>query len=122
MVDQPHLSAAEDRRLGPVQGGNVGSLYENSPLGRLCLLYTSLDENITAVGIPARPVKKDGVPIPKKPKTVIGEHDQKILEELESLRNQVERLKNELEEMKNGKDGHGEDRHEEDRHEDNEHE
>ena len=77
-----------------------------------CLLYTSdncsiaanavllrqLDENITAVGIPARPVKKDGVPIEKKKKTIISEHNRKMMEQLEELQKEVEVLRKALEE------------------------
>lgn len=84
--------------LGSFEVGDNCSIAANA------VLLRPLEENSTAVGIPARAVKKDGVPIPKKPKTVIGEHDQKLLDEVRALRSEVERLKGELEEVKNGKE------------------
>ena len=51
--------------LGSFEVGDNCSIAANA------VLLRQLDENITAVGIPARPVKKDGVPIEKKKKTII---------------------------------------------------
>ena len=78
--------------LGSFEVGDNCSIAANA------VLLRQLDENITAVGIPARPVKKDGVPIEKKKKTIISEHNRKMMEQLEELQKEVEVLRKELEE------------------------
>ena len=78
--------------LGSFEVGDNGSIAANA------VLLRRLDENITAVGIPARPVKKDGVPIEKKKKTIISEHNRKMMEQLEELQKEVEVLRHALEE------------------------
>ena len=50
----------------------------------------------SCVGIPARPVKKDGVKLQKKEKVVLGEHDKKLVEQIEALQDEVSQLKREL--------------------------
>ena len=65
--------------LGSFEVGDNCSIAANA------VLLRQLDENITAVGIPARPVKKDGVPIEKKKKTIISEHNRKMMEQLVEL-------------------------------------
>ena len=71
---------------------------DNCSIAANAVLLRQLDENITAVGIPARPVKKDGVPIEKKKKTIISEHNRKMMEQLEELQKEVEVLRKALEE------------------------
>ena len=84
--------------------GDNCTIYQGVTLGDNCsiaanaVLLRQLDENITAVGIPARPVKKDGVPIEKKKKTIISEHNRKMMEQLEELQKEVEVLRKALEE------------------------
>lgn len=78
--------------LGSFEVGDNCSIAANA------VLLRQLDENITAVGIPARPVKKDGVPIEKKKKTIISEHNRKMMEQLEELQKEVEVLRKALEE------------------------
>lgn len=78
--------------LGSFEVGDNCSIAANA------VLLRQLDENITAVGIPARPVKKDGVPIQKKQKTLISEHNRKMMEQMETLQKEVEFLKKALEE------------------------
>ena len=78
--------------LGSFEVGDNCSIAANA------VLLRQLDENITAVGIPARPVKKDGVPIEKKKKTIISEHNRKMMEQLEELQKEVEALRKALEE------------------------
>ena len=73
--------------LGSFEVGDNCSIAANA------VLLRQLDENITAVGIPARPVKKDGVPIEKKKKTIISEHNRKMMEQLEELQKEVEVLR-----------------------------
>lgn len=76
--------------LGSFEVGDNCSIAANA------VLLQPLEENITAVGIPARPVKKDGIALPKKQKMILGEHDRRLLEEIEKLRKEVESLKKEL--------------------------
>lgn len=78
--------------LGSFEVGDNCSIAANA------VLLRQLDENITAVGIPARPVKKDGVPIQKKQKTIISEHNRMMMEQLEKLQKEVEVLRKALEE------------------------
>lgn len=76
--------------LGSFEVGDNCSIAANA------VLLRQLDENITAVGIPARPVKVDGVALPKKQKMILGEHDRKLMEQIDSLRREVEELKTAL--------------------------
>lgn len=76
--------------LGSFEVGDNCSIAANA------VLLRQLDENITAVGIPARPVKVDGVALPKKQKMILGEHDRKLMEQIDSLRSEVEELKKAL--------------------------
>ena len=41
------------------------------------------------------PVKKDGVALPKKQKMIIGEDDQRILEQIDALRKELQELREE---------------------------
>ena len=79
--------------LGSFQVGDNCSIAANA------VLLQPLEENITAVGIPARPVKKDGVKIQKKEKVVLGEHVRKLVEQIESLKGEIKQLKRELRRM-----------------------
>lgn len=78
--------------LGSFEVGDNCSIAANA------VLLRQLDENITAVGIPARPVKKDGVPIQKKQKTIISEHNRMMMDQIEKLQKEVEVLRKALEE------------------------
>ena len=80
--------------LGSFEVGDNCSIAANA------VLLRHLDENSTAAGIPARPVKKDGISIPKPQKMVIGEHDIKFMEQIEELRDEIKELKKELEQLK----------------------
>ena len=84
--------------LGSFEVGDNCSIAANA------VLLRPLEENITAVGIPARPVKKDGVPL-AKPKVIIGEDSRKLQEQVAELKEQVEALKKELSELKGAKGG-----------------
>ena len=79
--------------LGSFQVGDNCSIAANA------VLLQPLEENITAVGIPARPVKKDGVKIQKKEKVILGEHDRKLVEQVEALKGEIKQLKRELRRM-----------------------
>lgn len=78
--------------LGSFEVGDNCSIAANA------VLLRQLDENITAVGIPARPVKKDGVPIQKQQKTIISEHNRMMMERIEKLQKEVEDLRKALDE------------------------
>ena len=69
--------------LGAFEVGDNCSIAANA------VLLKPLEDNVTAVGIPARPIKKDGVSIPKEKKHV-------SLEEYEELKQEVEDLKRRL--------------------------
>ena len=104
----PH-SGSGDRLQGkrhPTLGNNVtvgsgakilGSFEvgDNCSVAANAVLLRPLEENTTAVGIPARPVKKDGVALPKKQKMIIGEDDQRILEQIDALRKELQELREE---------------------------
>ncbi|MEG2296231.1 MAG: serine O-acetyltransferase [Clostridium sp.] len=83
--------------LGSFEVGDNCSIAANA------VLLRQLDENSTAVGIPARAVKKDGISLPKREKRILGEHDRQLLEQIEELRNQVSELSSELEKLKKEK-------------------
>lgn len=83
--------------LGSFEVGDNCSIAANA------VLLRQLDENSTAAGIPARPVKVDGVSVPKKQKMIIGEHDRKLMEQIEALRDEITSLKKELEEVRGQK-------------------
>lgn len=83
--------------LGSFEVGDNCSIAANA------VLLRQLDENSTAVGIPARAVKKDGISLPKREKMILGEHDRQLLEQIEELRNQVGELSRELEKLKEEK-------------------
>ena len=72
--------------LGAFEVGDNCSIAANA------VLLKPLEDNVTAVGIPARPVKKDGVTIPKVKKSV-------SLEEYEALKTQVKQLEEQVERM-----------------------
>lgn len=79
--------------LGSFEVGDNCSIAANA------VLLQPLEENITAVGIPARPVKKDGVKIKEKEKVVLGEHDRQLVEQIEALKGEVKQLKREIRRM-----------------------
>lgn len=79
--------------LGSFQVGDNCSIAANA------VLLQPLEENITAVGIPAKPVKKDGVKIQKKETVVLGAHDRKLVEQIEALKGEIKQLKRELRRM-----------------------
>ena len=73
--------------LGAFEVGDNCSIAANA------VLLKPLEDNVTAVGIPARPVKKDGVSLPKKREAM-------TLEEYEEMKRQMEQMTRELKELK----------------------
>ena len=84
--------------LGSFEVGDNCSIAANA------VLLRQLSENSTAAGIPARPVRKNGIRIPSQQKTVISEHDSKMLEKITELHGEVQDLRKELEAIKNKQD------------------
>lgn len=69
--------------LGAFEVGDNCSIAANA------VLLKPLEDNVTAVGIPARPIKKDGVSLPKQRETM-------TLEEYEQMKNQILALTREV--------------------------
>ena len=76
--------------LGAFEVGDNCSIAANA------VLLKPLEDNVTAVGIPARPIKKDGVTLPKKRETM-------TLEEYEQMKNQIRMMTQEIPAEGNGK-------------------
>ena len=71
---------------------------DNCTIAANAVLLKPLEDNVTAVGIPARPVKKDGVPLPKEEKKLVSmEHYCKMEERVKELEQQVAALEKKLE-------------------------
>ena len=73
--------------LGAFEVGDNCSIAANA------VLLKPLEDNVTAVGIPARPIKKDGVTIPKVKKSL-------TLEEYETMKRRMEQMEKEIEFLK----------------------
>ena len=71
---------------------------DNCNIAANAVLLKPLDNDTTAVGIPARPVKVAGVPIENRKKAVTMEYFEKMEERVKELEAELERLKGELEE------------------------
>ena len=72
--------------LGAFEVGDNCSIAANA------VLLKPLEDNVTAVGIPARPVKKDGVTIPKAKKSASLEEYEALKDQVRQLEEQVSRL------------------------------
>lgn len=66
---------------------------DNCTIAANAVLLKPLEENITAVGIPARPIKKDGIPIPQENKLVSMEHYCKMEVRVKELEEEISKLK-----------------------------
>ena len=73
---------------------------DNCQIAANAVLLKPLEENSTAVGIPARQVKKDGVPVKDPAKKVNMEHICRMQETIDELERRVKELEKELEEAK----------------------
>lgn len=73
--------------LGAFEVGDNCSIAANA------VLLKPLEDNVTAVGIPARPIKKDGVTLPKKREAM-------TLEEYEQMKNQIRMMTQEITQLK----------------------
>lgn len=88
--------------LGAFEVGDNCSIAANA------VLLKPLEDNVTAVGIPARPVKKDGVSIPRTKKSVSMEEYQALKDQVALLHAQINRLEQALEERCGQENGAGE--------------
>ena len=71
---------------------------DNCNIAANAVLLKPLEDNMTAAGIPAKPIKKDGVRIPsQEPQTVTVEHYCQMKERMKELEAAVARLEKELE-------------------------
>ena len=78
---------------------------DNCTIAANAVLLKQLDNNVTAVGIPARPVKIDGVPIPKEDKKDEAmEYFCKMETRIKEMEQIIESLQQELSVYKNGAD------------------
>ena len=75
--------------LGAFEVGDNCSIAANA------VLLKPLEDNVTAVGIPARPVKKDGVRLPPQ-KTVHSEEIERLNERIAVLERQLEELRKQI--------------------------
>ena len=73
---------------------------DNCQIAANAVLLKPLEENSTAAGIPARQVKKDGVPVKDPSKKINTEHICKMQETIDELERRVKELEKELEKAK----------------------
>ena len=70
---------------------------DNCTIAANAVLLKPLENNITAAGIPARPVKKDGMRLPKEEKPVLTmEHYCKMEERIKELEKQINQLEKQI--------------------------
>ena len=77
--------------LGAFEVGDNCSIAANA------VLLKPLEDNVTAVGIPARPVKKDGVTIPRRKETMTLEEYEQMKERMSQMEEEIRQLKEKLE-------------------------
>lgn len=80
--------------------GETAVVGDNCTIAANAVLLKPLENDTTAVGVPARPVKVAGVPVAPKEKPMTLEHFCKMEERVKELENEVRRLTAELEEKK----------------------
>lgn len=79
--------------LGAFEVGDNCSIAANA------VLLKPLEDNVTAVGVPARPVKKDGVSIPKAKKTLTLEEYEDMKIRMGQMEEEIAALRNALAQM-----------------------
>ena len=83
--------------LGAFEVGDNCSIAANA------VLLKPLEDNVTAVGIPARPIKKDGVTIPKEKKSLTLEEYETMKRRMEQMEKEIDFLKDALKEARSEK-------------------
>ena len=76
--------------LGAFEVGDNCSIAANA------VLLKPLEDNVTAVGIPARPVKKDGVTLPKRKEAMTLEEYETMKERMLQMEEEIRQLKEKL--------------------------
>ena len=76
--------------LGAFEVGDNCSIAANA------VLLKPLEDNVTAVGLPARPVKKDGVTLPKRKETMTLEEYEIMKERMLQMEEEIRQLKEKL--------------------------
>ena len=76
--------------LGAFEVGDNCSIAANA------VLLKPLEDNVTAVGIPARPVKKDGVTLQKRKETMTLEEYETMKERMLQMEEEIRQLKEKL--------------------------
>ena len=72
---------------------------DNCSIAANAVLLKPLEDNVTAVGVPARPVKKDGVSIPKAKKTLTLEEYEDMKIRMGQMEEEIAALRNALAQM-----------------------
>ncbi len=73
---------------------------DNCTIAANAVLLKPLEDNVTAVGVPARPIKKNGVPLPREENAVVtAENYCRMEARLKNLEAQVRSLKAQLKEQ-----------------------
>jgi len=83
----------------PTLGNNVmvgAEVGDNCSIAANAVLLKPLEDNVTAVGIPARPVKKDGVTLPKRKETMTLEEYEIMKERMLQMEEEIRQLKEKL--------------------------
>lgn len=73
---------------------------DNCYIAANAVLLKPLEDNVTAVGIPARPVKKDGVSLPKNKRTLTLEEYESMKERMAQMEREISYLKEALDSQK----------------------
>jgi len=77
--------------------GETTVVGDNCTIAANAVLLKPLESNVTAVGIPARPIKIDGVPLPKKESNLVTmDHYCKMEERVKELEETLSKLQTEL--------------------------
>ena len=80
---------------------------DNCYIAANAVLLKPLEDNVTAVGIPARPVKKDGVSLPKNKRTLTLEEYESMKERMAQMEREISYLKEALDSQKAAEAGAG---------------
>ena len=77
-------------------GAKILGAFEVGDNCSIAVLLKPLEDNVTAVGIPARPVKKDGVTLPKRKETMTLEEYETMKERMLQMEEEIRQLKEKL--------------------------
>ena len=84
--------------------GETAEVGDNCTIAANAVLLKPLQDNVTAVGVPARAVKIDGVPIPKKEKNLVTmDHYCKMEERIRQMEETIASLQEELADARRNK-------------------